>query len=455
MGSVTEPIYEDVLGQWPQLKTYNHGCALYKAIGIAREDIIKEWEDATAKLAEQIPWLTQQVVHTDVRPGNTGKFHVAPWPTNLPPNKMLRIKDCTELLPSYQGLHDSQFPVQKLDGQVICPVPGFPMTYKEEEIGPAPACIIQLNFITDGVIVTFSNHHNVMDGTGIFNVVGMIAHLIGGGSLPPQVIKQGNRDPATVIPLYPSDHPIKDQSYLRVFSPVPTPLPSGIQTPAKWLAVRFRKDAIPQVKALAQDPDGYDTSVPFISSGDAVSALYWKTLVKVRVSLGAPTSTRTKFSRAIDARKAVGVPYTYMGQMVFTVATYKTYGELLDLPLSAVASLLRGDLNEANTEHSARSYATFLASEPDKTKITYAGPFDRGTDIASSSMAQAALVLQFGKLGAPEFIRRPNLFPLPGTLYFYPPEASGDLNLLVCLSDEEINGLKEDQIWGKCTEVIG
>ncbi|KAH8787794.1 hypothetical protein F5883DRAFT_706962 [Diaporthe sp. PMI_573] len=431
MGSVTEPIYEDVMGQWPQLKTYNHGCALYKAIGVARDDIIKEWENATDKLAEQIPWLAQQVVHMDVRPGHTGKFHVVPWPSDLPPNKMLRVKNCTELLPSYQDLHDSQFPVQKLDGKIICPVPGFPMTYKEEEIGPAPACIIQLNFITDGVIVTFSNHLNVMDGTGIFNVVGMIAHLIGGGSLPPQVIKQGNRDPATVIPLYPSDHPIKDQSYLRVFSPVPTPLPPKCKTPAKWLAVRFHKDAIPQVKTLAQDPASYDTSVPFISSRDAVSALYWKTLARVRVSLSAPAATRTN----------------YMGQMVFTVATYRTYGELLALPLAAVASLLRGDLNEANTEHSARSYATFLAGEPDKTKITYAGPFDRGTDVASSSMAQAALVLQFGRLGAPEFIRRPNLFPLPGTLYFYPPEASGDLNLLVCLS-EEIKGLKRMRYGG-------
>lgn len=29
-------------------------------------------------------------------------------------------------------------------------------------------------------------------------------------------------------------------------------------------------------------------------------------------------------------------------------------------------------------------------------------------------MAQASLVLKFGLLGMPEFIRRPNLFPIPG-----------------------------------------
>lgn len=102
-----------------QLKTYNHGCALYRAVDVAREDIFREWEDATDKLAAQIPWLTKQVVHTDVRPGNTGKFHVAPWPPDLPPDKMLRVKGCTERLPSYQELHDTQFPVQKLDGKII------------------------------------------------------------------------------------------------------------------------------------------------------------------------------------------------------------------------------------------------------------------------------------------------------------------------------------------------
>ncbi|THY37153.1 hypothetical protein D6C98_10807 [Aureobasidium pullulans] len=84
-----QPIYADVLGQWPQLKTYNHGSALYKAINILREEIIREWE------------LIERVVHNGITTGNTGRFYTAPWPTDLPPNKLLRFKDCTELLPGY------------------------------------------------------------------------------------------------------------------------------------------------------------------------------------------------------------------------------------------------------------------------------------------------------------------------------------------------------------------
>lgn len=345
-----------------------------------------------------------------------------------------------------------------LDGSVLCPVPGFPMSYDESKIGPAPACLIQLNFIKDGVIINVSNQHNVMDGTGIFNVLGMLADLLNGQELSKETVKQGNRDPATITQLYPPGTPIKDFSHMRgtILRQNPKPPAPDVKTPPKWRAVRFLKGAAQQIKALADDKsNGYDPNVPFISSGDAVSAFYWQSLIKTRVALGAPPDSRGKFSRSIDPRKALGVPNTYMGQMVTFVATYLTYQEICEAKLPALTTLLRKNLNEANTEFSARSYATFLAGEKDKSKLAYGGPFNLSTDIGSSSMAQAALVLNFGLLGQPDFIRRPNLMPIPGVLYFYPPEKSGDMNLLVCLSDEEIQGLQNDAMMGKCIEVIG
>ena len=457
MGSISEPIWDDVFGHWPQLKTYNHGCAIYSAIGVPRQAIIDEWTAATATLAAKIPWLAQQVVNSGVSEGNSGKFHVAPWPADHPPNSLLRVKDCTDLLPSYQELHDAQFPIQMLDGSILCPVPGFPMSYDESKTGPAPACLIQLNFIKDGVILNVSNQHNVMDGTGMFNVLGMLADLLNGKELSEETIGQGNRDTATITQLYAPGTTIKDFSHMRgTISREPKPPAPLVKSPPKWRAVRFLKEAARRIKTLADDKNnGYDSSVPFISSGDAVSALYWQSLVKARVSLGVSLESRSKFSRAIDIRKALGVPTTFMGQMVTFVATYLTHQEICDATLPYLATLLRRNLNEMNTEYTARSYATFLANEKDKTKLAYGGPFNLSTDIGSSSMAQAALVLNFGLLGQPDFIRRPNLMPIPGVLYFYPPEKSGHLNLLVCLSDEEIEALKKDELIGPCIEVIG
>ena len=70
-------------------------------------------------------------------------------------------------------------------------------------------------------------------------------------------------------------------------------------------------------------------------------------------------------------------------------------------------------------------------------------------------MAQAALVIKFGILGEPELIRRPNLAPVPGLFYFYPPEASGDLNLLACLGKRDLAAMKADAEWSPCVNFIG
>jgi hypothetical protein len=449
-----EPIYADVMGQFPQLKTYNHGTALFKLSNdTSREAVVKELEDAAAKIVEKIPWLAQRVAHEGVRPGHSGTFKVAEWPEHLPPNKLLRVKDCTELCPSYDELVAAKCPVQMLDGKIICPVPGFPQTYDESTMGPAPACVIQINFIKGGALLIFSNQHNVMDGTGIFQVVALLSLAMNGKEIPPEAIKQGNRDPATAIPLYGPEVSIRDHSYLKALPPSQTP-PAPL-APAKWAQIRFFKKALPKLKALASDPVGYDASVPFISSGDAVSALYWKCLAKARVANGQDPTAVSKFSRTIDSRGVMGVPASFMGQMVYFSPTWLKYQELVDLPLSAVTSRMRKNLNDVNTEYAVRSYATYIAGVPDKTTLAYTGPFNRAIDISSSSMAQAALVLKFGSLGVPEYIRRPNLLPIPGTLYFYPPEASGDLNLLVCLSDYEMASLNADPLWSACTEYIG
>jgi trichothecene 3-O-acetyltransferase len=446
-----EPIYQDVMGQFPQLMTYNHGSAIFKLDeGVSRDTVVRDVEDAVAKIVGKIPWLGQRVVREGASQEHSGSFTVAPWPEGETNHNIVRVKDCSDLCPSYDELIAAQAPVQMLDGNVLCPVPGFPGRYDESKLGPPPACLIQINFINGGAILTFSNQHNVMDGTGIFNVIMLLARVMNGKDVPDSAVIQGNRDPSTAIPLYPAGVPIRDHDYLRA-RPITTPP----LDPAKWAQIRFLKQAQSHVKALANEEAGYDSSVPFISTGDAVCALYWKCLAKARIARGQDPASVSRISRAIDSRAAMKIPMSFMGQLVYSSRSYLAHHELADLPLSTIACVLRKNLNNDNTEHSIRSYATYIAREPNKMKLTYAGPCNRATDISCSSMATAALVLRFGVLGEPVYIRRPNLGPINGCLYFYPPEVSGDLNLLVCLNDYEMEALKKDELWGTSTEFIG
>jgi hypothetical protein len=449
-----EPIYEDVMGQFNQLFTYNHGVALFKLDeAIPRATVTEAVQKAATKIMEAIPWLGHRVIRESSQPGVSGRFRSAKWSGDELQRSFLKFKDCTELCPSYDELDAAQAPTKMLDGQVLCPVPGFPMPYDFEKLGDPPVCLVQVNFIKGGALLNFSNQHNVMDGTGMFRVVTLLASVLNGEEVPSETIEQANRVPGTVIPLYGPRDSIRDHSWLKLTGK-PLPLVSSPR-PARWAQVRFSRKAAQQVKSLASDSVGYDTSVPFISSEDAIIALYWKVLAGFRVKDGVDPTRKSRMLRAIDSRGVLDISHSYMGQLVYCSRTFLSLGELMKLPLSSIACSLRKNLITDNTEFSVRSYATWLSQVPDKSTLMYCGPADRTTDISCSSMANASLVHNFGLLGQPKYIRRPNLPPVPGTLYFYPPDASGDLNLLVCLNDAEMEELKDNELWGPATHVIG
>lgn len=449
-----EPIYEDVMGQFLQLFTYNHGLALFKLDeGISHATIADDIRIAAAKIIKAIPWLGHRVIREGARPGFSGTYRSAEWPGDSPQRSFIRIKDCTELCPSYDELAASQAPTKMLDGQVLCPVPGFPMPYKVDELGDPPVCLVQINFIKGGALVNFSNQHNVMDGTGMFKVITLLASVLNGDPISAETIDQGNRNPATAVPLYGPEEHIRDHSWLKWSGKLPPT--NSSPRPARWSQLRFSRKAAQKVKAIASDRNGYDPTVPFISSEDAIIALYWKCLAKFRIKDGVDASRRSRMLRAIDSRGVLKVSHSYMGQLVYYSRTFLTLEELQTLPLSTIACSMRKNLINDNTEFSVRSYATWLSKVPDKSTLIYCGPADRTTDVSCSSMANASLLFDFGRLGQPKYIRRPQLPPVPGTLYFYPPDISGDLNILVCLNDEEMEELAQDELWGPATEIIG
>lgn len=444
----------DVLGQFPQLKTYNHGVSLFPLReDLTQEIIVAAMEDATSKILAAIPWLTGQVVHTAGKNGTSGTLHMAPWPKDAAPNTLLKVRDCSDLLPTYAEMLAAEAPFSMLNGDLICPFPGFPLPYDTAIIGPAPATMLQVTFVKGGFLLTYSNQHNMVDGTGLFTIITLLSAALRGEPFPDDIIAAANQDPADVVRLLDPYEPMLDHSYL--LKPDPAPAPVAPRAVPKWTYFRFHKDKLPEVKKLAEDPVGYDPDVPFISPNDALCALFWKSLAAVRIKTGLPPSAVSKFSRAIDIRPSVGVSPGYLGLMVYQSATRLSFQELVDLPLAAVATRLRHDLDDVNNDFSARSYATFVDSVEDKLQLMYAGGLNPVTDVGHSSMMNAKVNgFDFGVLGKPDLGRRPKLAPLAGVFYIYPPETSGDLLLLLCLPEMELQGLSEDPEWSRCTVMI-
>ncbi|KAH8799822.1 hypothetical protein F5884DRAFT_863428 [Xylogone sp. PMI_703] len=456
-----EARYEDVLGQFPLLKTYHHVAALFpRDYKTSLESVVQALEAGAAKLVAQIPWLGDQVINEGKAPGNSGVFKLAAWPSDAPANTLVRSKDCSDLLPSYTEIIEAGAPISKLDGSILCPVPGFPLSYDESKIGPAPVVILQANFIKGGLLLNFSFQHNIMDMSGLFAFMNFLATAMRHEEIPAPAIEQANRDRRKVVPLLGPGEPIRDHSHLRIppaSTPTPAPAPavtSPPAAPASWAYFRISLADVAAIKALSS-PTDVNAKVAFVSTNDALSAFYWKRLSTVRLRSGYEPASVSKFSRAIDARQAMGVPREYMGQLVYFAASFLTLRELGDWTLPAIAGKLRVDLKDVNNAFSVRSYATFLAGVQDKSTLAYGGPFNRELDIGSSSGSLAPLDLDFGPvLGKPDVLRRPNLAPLPGCLYFFPPEGSHML-MLVCLQPRDLEGLRSDPEWSRYTAFIG
>ncbi|KAL8688508.1 MAG: hypothetical protein Q9218_005597, partial [Villophora microphyllina] len=191
---------EDVIGQFPQLKTYNHGVFCFPVHDdVSHESISSALEAATAQIISKIPWLGEQVSNEGKEPGNSGTFKTIPWPSDANPlDSIVRSKDCSDICPSYSDIVKANGPVSMLDGNVLCPFPGFPLGYEESRIGPAPVVALQANFIKGGLLLNFSNQHNMMDATGLFTFIMLLATAMRGEDIPSSLIKAANLDRKTV-----------------------------------------------------------------------------------------------------------------------------------------------------------------------------------------------------------------------------------------------------------------
>ncbi|EED22649.1 trichothecene 3-O-acetyltransferase, putative [Talaromyces stipitatus ATCC 10500] len=426
---------QDVLGQLPLLKAYNHimvGFPLHDTSN--REEIIQSLESAALKLTAAIPWLGGKVVNVGSGPESSGHFQSVPY-----------------LLPPYQEIVAAKGPASMLDGAVIGPKNAFPASYEESETDPAPALLIQASFLTGGLVLDFAAQHNMSDGGGVLAMLNVIATALRGQEIPASTIEAANLDRRTVIPLLGPEEPLLDHSHL-IRPPPPAvrrPLPSLLA----WCFFRFSSEKLNAIKTEASNPA--HLTVPFISRDDALCAFLWKRITSVRLRRRNTPDDLSKFTRAVDIRKTMGIPFDYMGVSVTNATTWLSFQELIDLPLAAVASELRKTLNQIDAEF-VRSFTTFVSRQNDKRNIAYAGKFNADTDMGTSSMASVPLYkANFGPLGEPTLVRRPTFAPIPSTIYVMPQTLDGDVDALFCLGEADIAALRDDPEWNSSVEYIG
>ncbi|KAI1396508.1 transferase family-domain-containing protein [Hypoxylon fuscum] len=449
---------KDVVGQLPFLKTYTH---LLLAFPIddesSRNEVIERLQSATLKLTEAFPWLAAKVVNKGSSIGISGAFELEPCPLWSPPNTILRQRDCSKVCPSFAELIAARGPAAMLDGSILAPRTAFPESYQETEEDPAPVIAFQVNLIQGGLLLDCAAQHNLIDMTGIEQCFNLLAAGMNELPFSSDDIAQGNLDRRNLVPLLRPDEPMSDHSQFkrRPLSESPPPLLEP-NSPFTWRYFRFSAAKLSELKSLATSSENCDVSVPYISTNDALAAFCWQRVISTRLRRRQTPYAIAKILRAVDARKVLGIPRGYMGDLVTIATSMISFQELADASLPTVASLLRKDLNSVNTRDYVRSFATFISQTSDKSTIAYGGKWNTDTDIGSSSWTQVQLSrVNFGPLGKPALVRRPTFGPLRSNIYFMPQTDSGDIDALLCFNEDDFGGLMADARWNSFADYIG
>lgn len=444
--------YQDILGQLPMLQCYSHILYMFPMPeGATREEVICDLEEAVTKVRDKVPWMGSRVINVGKKPGNSCLYRVLACPR---PENPIDVEEVSNALPPYAIIKERKAPISVIDSELLTPVSAFPQMFEDSDEDPAHVVRLQASFIEGGLILDFALQHNMGDAGGHFGFVKLVAMAMRGEEFPDSLLEQANRDRRNLFPLLSPDEPMLDHSHHKR-PPVAADAPLVRPEPARYHILRFTAAKTGKLKELASSPEGLDPDVPFISTDDALSAFFWQRYTTVR-SHRFPPETKSRFSRAIDGRRLVGVAPDYMGDVIHNASTWLSFQELTESPLPTIASHLRERLNGTSSAYHVRSFATFIAREADKSTITYGGPLNPDTDVGCSSVrGRTDLYPGFGTLGKPDFIRRPPTVPFPSLVVFFSGDSGAYCDASACLSDADLEALNADPEWNKYVEYIG
>ncbi|KAH0562658.1 hypothetical protein GP486_002664 [Trichoglossum hirsutum] len=452
----------DVLGQLPLLNIYTQICFCFPvADASSLPAIINTLTNGLERLSAGFPWLAGKVVNEGSGEGNSGVFKFKP----LGKIPRLVVKDLRHdpSIPTMDVLRQANFPFSMLDEAIIAPrktLPGGP----DEPANSAPVFLLQANFITGGLLLTFVGQHNTMDMTGQGHIIRLFSKACHNEQFTSEELSSGNLARSNLIPLLDDSHKQGPELAHQILKPISfhsiSDGASGHSAPSppkcSWAYFTFHPISLTTLKSLATETISLPSS--YISTDDALSSFIWQSVIRTRLPRLNPKAEST-LARAVNVRHYLDIPLTYLG--LTQNMTYHTYTiqKLVEEPLGSVASQLRSALDPktSNLGYNTRALATFLNRTPDKSVVSLVATLDLSVDIMLSSWAQLdcyGLDFNLG-LGKPDAVRRPQFEPVESLIYLMPRTLDGEIAVAICLRDEDMERLRVDEEFTKYAKYIG
>lgn len=448
----------DIFGQQPRLNIYTQICLCFSTSDdVEQSVIVKTLTLGLKRLTASFPWVGGRVVCEGAGDGKTGIFKIEF--SGKPPSLVVKDLRPNRLAPTMQDLKQANFLMNLLDENVVAPRVTFSGADLIQESDPdSPVFLVQANFITGGLIVTFLGQHQAMDMTGQGQIMHLLSKACHGEQFTAEELSFGNLSRENIIPLLENYQlgPELSRHLAAPKSPRENIHEDGKQRMCSWGSFVLRPESLRSLKSIALETLPPDRT--FVSTDDALSAFVWQSIMRARFARLSPEIEVT-FARAIDVRRYVNVPASYPGLVQNMTYTTQLLQNLVKLPLGEIASMLRWFLEPETTilPFHTRALASHLHSQSDKSGVSPVSSLDLSVDVALSSWAKTNCYdLNFNLgLGLPEAVRRPRFTPLEGFVYFMPRARNGKIALAMCLEEQDMERLKLDDVFTRYARYDG
>ena len=375
---------------------------------------------------------------------------------------------------SYDELQRDHFPCSAFDPMALMPLQLFMPN-------PEPAVMaVQTNFIQGGLIMAIGINHKASDGMTLAAILRAwakhtkVAETIDGGlgaaieNLTPRSMDRSsmcNGLAGGQIGDFPEYKLANDpgatsaaQAEASADTATPAPaapasLPHSPPGPLKLSIVHFSAERLAHLKSAASPPT---PSEGWISTNDAICALLWRNISRVRADLarqhGSPLPPETPLNSAVavEARRRLALPEEYLGNANFYCPVSSDLGTVASpsTPLPTVARLICEAVGgfDARRIRGAIGLIESMAKASDLQIRVFEDPM-RGL-IVTSWADMGLYDSEWGAgLGKVESVRVPNV-TLPGgapICGIFPRRPDGGMEVMMLVEEEAIQALRADE----------
>ena len=450
----------DDLAQLMTFKLYTQICFCFsRADNSSDAAITNTLTNGLERLSVSFPFLAGQVV-----PESSGDGVLKIKALGKVPRLVVEDLRHDPLAPTMDALRRANFPFSMLDESIIAPCNTLPGSTESD---PAPVFLLQASFIAGGLLLTIVGQHITRDMVGQGQIMHLFSKACRNEEFTNEELSAGSHPRRNLIPLlndaYSPGPELAQQIIKPNLSPTISSDTTAHQAPPSapkciWTYFSFSPASLAALKSLATESITPPFPSAYISTDDALCSFIWQSIIRARLPRLNPT-THSTLARAVDVRRYLDIPHTYPGFLTNMVYHKYTLRSLLEEPLGAVASRLRGavDPTTSSLAYDTRALATLLNRAPDKSVVSLTGALDLSVDIMLSSWAGidcCGLDFNLG-LGKPEAVRRPRFVPVESLVYFMPRTLDGEIAVALCLRQEDLERLRADERFAMYGKYVG